>query len=581
MTELRLFDDGGNVTSQEDSPKEQHSSADSFDHASMVRRSAVWATYGDAFGWISELTDKKGLERRTAGKPLSQPIEWRRRIGGRAGVTATLPMGCYSDDSQLRLATGRAIRSDGFDVEAFSKVELPVWLSYALGGGKATSAGAANLARPRVQWFNNTFRGWTDSGGNGAAMRIQPHVWAARDLDDPTTYLLDVVRNAICTHSHPDGLIGAVLHALALARALSSGGTPTPEDLLSALKIAAELPEMVMRDVEVGHYWRGAFERRAGDFADAWRRAIDDCRRAIQAAMETSKQKGADRYNAITESLKLADPAWRGNGMLTAVAAASLSWCEPRPEAALRIAVNAIGTDTDTIATMAGALLGVCAESDPPVEVMDATLIRFEAERLSAIATGEATVGYRYPDLIHWSAPKTRADALVELEDGGIYVVGLGSAKALEKPMSASMHGFQWQWVELEFGQTLLIKRRQDLVRRIVDFEKTSDERLGDEAEPVTDELLQMSQTLPSADCAALTESRTGGTQSRDQLNGADAQPDVEAMIEYLEKHNFSNEYIGRAIRRVVEKCTVGQTLRFLGVLIERLRDVPPALPRE
>ena len=89
------------------------------------------------------------------------------------GVTVKLPQGCYSDDSQLRLATGRSIRSDGFDVEAFSKIELPVWLSYALGGGKATSAAATNLARPRVQWFANTFRGWTDSGGNGAAMRIQ------------------------------------------------------------------------------------------------------------------------------------------------------------------------------------------------------------------------------------------------------------------------------------------------------------------------------------------------------------------------------------------------------------------------
>ena len=74
----------------------------------------------------------------TGGAPLDKPIAWKRRIGGRSGVTVTLPRGCYSDDTQLRLATGRAIRSDGFDVEAFAKVELPLWLSYGLGGGKST-----------------------------------------------------------------------------------------------------------------------------------------------------------------------------------------------------------------------------------------------------------------------------------------------------------------------------------------------------------------------------------------------------------------------------------------------------------
>ena len=96
---------------------------------------------------------------------------------------ATLPAGCYSDDTQLRLATGRAIRPDSFDVEAFAKVELPVWLGYALGAGKSTSAAALNLSKPRTSWFANTFKGWTESGGNGAAMRIQPHVWAARSLE--------------------------------------------------------------------------------------------------------------------------------------------------------------------------------------------------------------------------------------------------------------------------------------------------------------------------------------------------------------------------------------------------------------
>ena len=129
-----------------------------------TQRAALWAAYGDALGWISELTDSAGLRRRTGDKPLTEPVAWRRRIGGRSGVTASLPQGCYSDDTQLRLATSRAIRSDAFDVEAFAKVELPVWLSYGLGA-------ASLLARQRCTSPNVVRLGGAtgSKGGRGRA----------------------------------------------------------------------------------------------------------------------------------------------------------------------------------------------------------------------------------------------------------------------------------------------------------------------------------------------------------------------------------------------------------------------------
>ena len=235
----------------------------------QAQRSALWAAYGDALGWISELTDANGLARRTGGTPLEKPVAWRRRIGGRSGVTVTLPQGCYSDDSQLRLATSRAIRSDGFDVEAFSKVELPVWLSYALGGGKSTTSAALNLTKSSAVWYANRFKGWTNSGGNGAAMRIQPHVWATRFPRDGATFLPDVVRNSICTHSHPTGLMGAALHALTLAHAMDKGSLPSPDDLWGIAKEAARLPEIVAGDFNIAN-WRTAFENEAGAFEQAW-----------------------------------------------------------------------------------------------------------------------------------------------------------------------------------------------------------------------------------------------------------------------------------------------------------------------
>lgn len=166
MTNQRLFDDAHTQPEAHHAGPLQVPSPVGISQQDRIKRSALWAAYGDSLGWISELTDASGLRRRTAGIPLTKPIEWTRRIGGRSGITVTLPQGCYSDDSQLRLATGRAVGHPGFDVDAFSKVELPIWLSYELERGKGTTAAAANLARPRVQWFANRFKGWTNSGRN-------------------------------------------------------------------------------------------------------------------------------------------------------------------------------------------------------------------------------------------------------------------------------------------------------------------------------------------------------------------------------------------------------------------------------
>ena len=108
---------------------------------------------------------------------------WQRRVGGRGGVSVRLPAGCWSDDTQLRMAVSRAISHRGFDVQAFAHVELPIWPSYALGGGRASKAAAKNLGKPNALWYANAFPRWFEAGGNGAAMRIQPHVWSSPELD--------------------------------------------------------------------------------------------------------------------------------------------------------------------------------------------------------------------------------------------------------------------------------------------------------------------------------------------------------------------------------------------------------------
>ena len=544
----------------------------SADASQRIGRSFLWAAYGDALGWISELTDNRGLRRRTGGVPLERPIPWSRKVGGRSGVQAALPRGCYSDDSQLRLATARSIRASGFDVEAFAKVELPVWVSYGLGAGRSTTAAAVNLSNRRAVWWANQFKNWTNSGGNGAAMRVQPHVWAAPPPRHSKTYLMDVVRNAICTHSHPIGLIGAVLHARCLAHVMSSGQLPLAADLEVFLKQASDLPNQIKEDGELRN-WLVAFETAASPFVPAWKKAVDETCRALDHADHICANSMNDapetRYARLLDALGLRSPEIRGSGMLTALAAVGLTWIEARPSEAMRVAANALGSDTDTIATMAGALLGSMVDEDPQVEVLDAALFRDEAKRLARLARGETTSAHQYPDLLHWSPPKSRSDVLSRCRDGGLYVQGLGPAKELDKP-TLSAGQFMWQWVKLEFGQTLLIKRRHELP------EFKDDESIK------TESTSRRSKAKPSGRSslygAPTNEEETvlsPNNESDWRRDYAERTENVLKTVDYLLPRVGNDATIGRVLKKVAQNGTPAEFAGVISALYDLLRQDP------
>jgi len=95
-----------------------------------VVNSALWAASGDALGWITELARDGAVQERAGVEKVTEPVAWKRLVGGRFGVKIPFPPGTYSDDTQLRLAVCRAIRGNGvFDAEAFARVELTIWQS--------------------------------------------------------------------------------------------------------------------------------------------------------------------------------------------------------------------------------------------------------------------------------------------------------------------------------------------------------------------------------------------------------------------------------------------------------------------
>ena len=467
-----------------------------------------------------------------------------------------LPAGCWSDDTQLRMAVSRAIGQHGFDVESFARIELPVWLSYALGGGRASKAAARNLGKPNALWYANTFRGWFDAGGNGAAMRIQPHVWSASDLDGG--YMLDVITDSICTHGHPRAIVGACFHASTLAHCLRAGTVPDPsrcEEIASGLDDAHSLIESHR---SLGSTWVALWEQATGkQLRDVWRVTVDELRTAIGQAADLADGGGgtAGIYGRVSDRLGLKDEAQRGSGVLTPVAAVALAAAASSTYEGVVVAAKELGTDTDTIATMVGALLGACdTGTEPPEEPLDNDYLLRDAERLVAISRGDSDAGHAYPDILTWTAPQTQADALGQA-DAQFSVDGLGFVTQMAGDVLwTSRNDFAWQWVKTEFGQTLLVKRRPEVPAC----------RAGNEL---------VSPTSPEVDSDARMIARTREATSKTTVPTATGVgPSLEGPIRIAMQDISDNNLLGYVVRRVAREGSLDDLIALVTSLRDDLR---------
>ncbi|MFV8141864.1 ADP-ribosylglycohydrolase family protein [Mycolicibacterium senegalense] len=575
-----------------------------------VTRSALWAAWADSLGFISELTDENGLLRRLGkhGPQLAHPVAWRRRVGGRYGVEINLPAGCYSDDTQLRLAVGRAIAGTGFDVEAFARVELPVWPSYALGGGRSSKAAAANMAKPNTAWFTNFYPGWTDAGGNGAAMRIQPHVWSAASPSGTGGHLLDVFVDAATTHAHPRALFGAILHATALGETLASGTVPGPQRWPDLIGTANSALSLLDGHAEIDGYWRPSWEKQVGQpLKQAWADVSQECEKLLAVAAdlapsEATKEHRApdfsdlgERYRRMIRRFGLDGDEYRGSGLHTVVAALALSASVgPDVRTASIVASRGVGTDTDTIATMAAAVCGAAEGAEPAPEVLDGAYIAAEAARLAGIADGEPTQRFAYPDLLTWTAPRTQSDACGLAEERPA-LAGLGWCEPLPSEATAEFRGNIWRWMRTDFGQTILLKQRTTLralpkgawpaTRTVIDA--SSQHPTGDAAtetgwKPPGSALIERRRAprrgaqpeeagVDDTDAvSAPTTTRLEADQRRESSASAMAFDrshnqgmDVDRILAWVASKQYSEDALGYALRRLAEGGTIEQAIAF------------------
>ena len=338
------------------------------------------------------------------------------------------------------------------------------------GLGRGSKAAAANLSLRESSWSLNFFSSgqtkYWDGGGNGAAMRVQPHVWQNHSSPHHA-FIPDVIRNSICTHGHPRAIFGAIVHAALLHETLRSGAPVRPTDWAGLGEAIGQIGlEMLFSDPELPLVWVPSWERFAKrPLKEAWAKTIEEWIHASSIAADICGQRDSDLARAYTEVLKALnafDAAERGSGLKTPLYASALAWIyrDQPPEIALATAANVFGSDTDTIATMAGALIGALARSEPSGPLQDASYIASEAARLYQVGRQEHQLSFAYPDLLSWNTPKSQSDAWVS-DSEGERLSGIGRIRPVG-PLFKPKRGTElvWQWAELEFGQTVLVKRR-------------------------------------------------------------------------------------------------------------------------
>ena len=187
----------------------------------------------------------------------------------------------------------------------------------------------------------------------------------------------------------------------------------------------------------------------------------------------------AELYIEIVTSDKGLSVEERGSGLKCALFANVAAFLGQRvgSQEIIEQVVNLLNSDTDTIATMAGALIGAAhPEAKYLGEIQDEPYLRHEAKRLYSISQGERTETFTYPDMLYWQAPKAVIDSL-EATSAGFELLGLGKVTPSGRIYSGKQKSAVWQWFEGAWGQTLLIRYRPELSgneKAVVDTRKAS-----------------------------------------------------------------------------------------------------------
>ncbi|PZR11257.1 MAG: hypothetical protein DI539_20830 [Flavobacterium psychrophilum] len=370
------------------------------------RGSIKLSAIGDALGWITEFEKTpNSLREKYETERIERFYSWKKNVGGRfLGFVDTIAEGSYSDDTQLLLSVARSIKSDGrVDNEYFAKSELVNWLDYARGGGRTVKTAANKVARKSVTWYSNFYnfkvngelQDYKDSGANGAAMRVLPIALA--NLGNIEKIKEEIFCNSIVTHGHPRAILGAMLYGYALNQII----VYRPEDFQwenYLTQIGSELPNKLslsfVNRTEIQEWLKLWNKSKVNSFEKVYEETLIE----IQSYLRTIYQSIRHGQSTIETLRKIGclDSSTKGSGTATVVAGIFFAAkFHEAPAKGIIESVNALGTDTDSIASFTGGLLGALHGSsvvpDRWRHVQDADYLEQIANRLLEISEDRAT----------------------------------------------------------------------------------------------------------------------------------------------------------------------------------------------
>lgn len=377
---------------------QQSSIPDNSPPLSRFEGAMLCSAVGDALGWPTEFLKPEGKYKPPFELPVQDFVAWRKVVGGKWwGYEDRIDQGQYSDDTQLALAVARCItETSEFDPEQFAYQELPLWLQYERGGGKSVKTAARKLISKNASWQRNFYKqgdlSYKEAGANGAAMRNLPIALA--HIHDKQQLIRDSFYNAIITHGHPRAIVGAILFALAVHCAVTTTEIPKSETLIECILDGLKQVKSVVREDEYLVSWVSHWNRDRGEkdvfFGELLTQTLQETITYLRKLPAYLLQEARAYYTFVGAF----NPATKGSGVGTVCVAIYLFLKYlKQPDAAFTTAVNAFGSDTDTISVFLGSLLGAFyglkAAPDYLINrIQDRDYLLKTAQRLHSIATG-------------------------------------------------------------------------------------------------------------------------------------------------------------------------------------------------
>lgn len=315
--------------------------------------SLLLSAVGDSLGWPLEFKKYKPKKR------IESFIRWKKLVGGKwwGYIDEILP-GEYSDDTQLTLSVARSITSNGdFDPDYFAYLELPLWLNYERGGGKSTKSAVRNLLKKRTVWFTNFYKtkeiNYLNAGANGAAMRNLPI--ALVNIDNEERFIRDTFKNSLITHGHPRAMIGSLLIGAAQIYLIKEEPSFKMFDYIEHLLNKAYCFIKNNKTEEISTWLSVIKNKYKINFCEEFRKYTNEAKDFIQKIPDYLPKKD-EEYYSFTKANTL---KFKGSGISTTCVAIYLFMKYlSHPKEALINAANFVGSDTDTIASFVGSLIG-------------------------------------------------------------------------------------------------------------------------------------------------------------------------------------------------------------------------------